>query len=116
MVDRSWALAFAKEWIESWNSNDLERIFRHYTDDFEMSSPLIIERAYEPGGTLKGKENIRAYWQKGLAQTPRLHFRFQRVLVGAKGLTILYTNQRNQQVAEVLVFNDSGKAISGSAY
>lgn len=40
MIDREWALEFARDWIESWNSHDMDRILSHYTDDFEMSSPL----------------------------------------------------------------------------
>ncbi len=50
MLERGWALEFAREWIESWNSHDLERILAHYTEDFEMSSPLIVERLEGPRG------------------------------------------------------------------
>ena len=64
MIEETWAKEFADEWIAAWNSHDLERVLSHYTDDFEMSSPLIIELMNEPSGTLKGKENIRRYWQK----------------------------------------------------
>ena len=35
------AQRFALEWIESWNSHDLERILSHYSDDVEVTSPLI---------------------------------------------------------------------------
>ncbi len=116
MIDKNWAEEFAKEWIEAWNSHDLERIFSHYTDDFEMSSPLIFERMNEPSGTLKGKDKIRPYWENGLKQTPDLHFELESVLVGANSLTILYKNQKNQQVAEILIFNEEGKAVSGNAH
>src|SRR3989441_9324770 len=44
MIDRNWAEAFAREWVDAWNAHDLERILSHYTDDFEMASPLIVER------------------------------------------------------------------------
>jgi ketosteroid isomerase-like protein len=74
MIEKVWANEFANEWIETWNSHDLERILSHYTDDFEMSSPFIIERMNEPSGTLKGKDKIRPYWQIGLVQTPPLKF------------------------------------------
>jgi ketosteroid isomerase-like protein len=59
MVDKSFADHFAADWIESWNSHDLGRILSHYTDDFEMSSPLIVQLAGQPSGKLKGKEAIR---------------------------------------------------------
>ena len=116
MIEETWAKEFANEWIGAWNSHDLERILSHYTDDFEMSSPLIIQLMNEPSGTLKGKENIRRYWQKGLERNPQLHFELSDVLIGANSLTILYRNHKGIQVAEVLVFNDEGKAFSASAH
>lgn len=116
MIDKKWAEDFAEEWIKAWNSRDLERILSHYTDDFTMSSPIIIERMNEPSGTLRGKENIRPYWAKGLATIPDLHFELESVLVGINSITILYKNQKNQQVAEILNFNGEGKAISGNAH
>lgn len=116
MIDKNWAENFARDWIDSWNSHNIKRIFSHYTDDFMMSSPLIIERMNEPSGILRGKENIRPYWEKGLAQIPSLKFELIDVLIGANSITILYKNQKNQQVAEVLVFNEQGKAFSGNAH
>lgn len=116
MIEENWAKEFANEWIEAWNSHDLERILSHYTDDFEMSSPLIIQLMNDPSGTLKGKENIREYWQKGLERNPQLHFDLSEVLIGANSLTVLYRNHNRIQVAEVLVFNADGKAFKASAH
>ena len=116
MIEESWAKEFAEEWIAAWNSHDLERIFSHYTDDFEMSSPFIVQRMKVPSGTLEGKENIRPYWQIGLEQNPPLRFTLTDVLVGANSVTILYLNQKNISVVEVLFFNENGKATSGFAH
>ncbi|MEJ0007063.1 MAG: nuclear transport factor 2 family protein [Steroidobacteraceae bacterium] len=80
MISRTWAEQFALEWIEAWNSHDLERILSHYRDDFEMSSPLIVERMGVASGTLKGKDAIRPYWRIGLASTPPLKFELVDVL------------------------------------
>lgn len=116
MINETWAKEFADEWIAAWNSHDLERVLSHYTDDFEMSSPLIIQLMNEPSGTLKGKENIRQYWQKGLEKNPQLNFELSDVLIGANSLTMLYRNHKEIQVAEVLVFNSDGKAFQASAH
>ena len=48
-----------RKWIESWNSHDLERILAHYTDDLEISSPLITERLRVAREVLKGKSAVR---------------------------------------------------------
>ena len=61
MIDKVFVEDFALDWIDSWNNHDLKRILLHYTDDFEMSSPVIVRIAKEPSGLLKGKETIKAY-------------------------------------------------------
>ena len=52
MIEKCFAEEFARDWIESWNSHNLDRILSHYSDQFEMSSPKIIQIAGEPSGTL----------------------------------------------------------------
>ena len=55
MRTKDWAQKFAQEWVEAWNAHDIERVLSHYTDDFEMNSPFIVEFADEPSGILNGK-------------------------------------------------------------
>lgn len=115
MLNTSFAEHFAKEWIDSWNSHDLERILSHYTDDFEMSSPLIATVAGEPSGVLKGKEAIGAYWSKALAKFPNLKFELEGVYVGAVSIILTYTNvTRGVKAAEVFYFNEDGKVYRAS--
>jgi len=114
-MDRTWARQFAIEWIEAWNTHDLERIFSHYTDDFEMRSPLIIERMGVAEGVLRGKAAVRPYWQRGLDARPPLHFELRDVLVGVDSVAIYYrSTTRNRMVAEVLRFNSEGKVVAGA--
>jgi ketosteroid isomerase-like protein len=115
MIDRQWAQAFASDWIASWNSHDMERILAHYTDDFAMSSPLIVERLGLPEGKLKGKKAIRAYWQPGLSLDPPLQFELIEVFVGMEAITLYYNNVGRRLVAETLFINSSGKATRGMA-
>ena len=35
-----YARVFASEWVEAWNSYDLERILGHFTEDVTFSSPV----------------------------------------------------------------------------
>ncbi len=115
MLTREWALKFAHEWIEAWNAHDLERILSHYTDDFEMSSPLIVERLGRTDGVLRGKESVAEYWKPSLSLDPPLRFELIDVLVGPNQLTIYYRNIGRRVVAETLVFNTSREAIRGCA-
>ena len=115
MLERSWALEFAEEWVASWNSHDLERILSHYTEDFEMSSPLIVERLGREEGVLKGKAVVAAYWKAGLSLEPPLRFELRDVLVGINQMTIYYRSSGRKVVAETLTFDDGLKVTAGSA-
>lgn len=115
MIPMEWAREFAQEWIEAWNSHDLERILAHYHDDFEMWSPLIIERMGVATGMLKGKDAIRPYWALGLAAQPPLHFELHDVLVGVDTIAIYYRSRtRNRMVAEILRLDAHQHVIYGA--
>ena len=116
MIDRAWAESFARDWIEAWNAHDLERVLAHYADDFEMTSPLIVERLGVAGGTLKGKDAVRRYWAQGLASTPGLRFELQSVLVGVSALAILYRSATlRRTVLERIVFDAERRAVRAEA-
>src|ERR1700744_2960520 len=93
---------FAPEWIAAWNARDLDRVLSHYTDDFEMSSPLIVALMNEPSGVLHGKPAIRAYWAHALSLHPTLHFPLETVYTGATSLVLAYRNQAGRGNAEIL--------------
>lgn len=73
-MDEKFAKSFASEWVEAWNAHDIERVLSHYTDDFEMSSPIIVQLLGEPSGILRGKATVGAYWRKALQVVPDLRF------------------------------------------
>lgn len=110
-------MKFAEEWIDAWNSHDLDLILSHYSDDFEMSSPRIVQTMNVPSGTLKGKNNVRMYWEKSLSQFPNLRFEFIEVLVGAESLVVYYHNvTRGKKAAEVFVFGPDGLVFKSMAH
>ena len=115
VMDREWVLKFANDWIDSWNSHDMNRILSHYTEDFEMTSPLIVERLGKTDGVLKGKAAVREYWQPGLIQNPPLRFELIDVLAGVGQATIYYRSVGRKVVAETLFFDASGKVNRAGA-
>jgi hypothetical protein len=115
MIDKGFADHFAADWIDSWNSQDLVRVLSHYTDDFEMSSPVIIKVAGEPSGTLKGKKAVGFYWAKALQLVPNLHFELISTLVGVNSIALHYKGVSGP-VAEVLHFNPDGKVTRAYAH
>lgn len=115
MLDKTFADGFATEWINAWNSRDLDRVLSHYADDFEMSSPYIAQVAGEPSGKLKGKKAIGAYWTSALKLIPDLHFELVSTLVGANSITLYYKGHRGM-AAEVFIFDLAGKVSQAFAH
>jgi len=116
MIDRDWAERFASEWIDGWNSHDLERIFSHYTDDFEMSSPFIVEMMKVPSGVLRGKVAIRPYWTAALERKPPIKFELLGVYVGVDRIGIHYRSVGRRLAFEVLTFNAALQVTHGAAH
>jgi ketosteroid isomerase-like protein len=116
IIDRAFARQFAEAWIGAWNSGDLERIFSHYADDFEMRSPLIAERGFSPTGVLRGKAAIRPYWGGGLvAAEPPLKFELIDAYAGVNTVAIHYRRVGAKYAVEVIEFNEQRVAIRGGA-
>lgn len=115
-MDRKWALDMAQDWIDSWNSHDLNRILSHYTDDFEMSSPIIAQLMGLPSGRLVGKEVVGDYWRVALSRIPNLHFELITVFTSSNSIVIHYRNQAGTQAAEVLFLDFAGKVVRATAH
>jgi ketosteroid isomerase-like protein len=116
IIDKAFAREFATEWVAAWNSGDLERIFSHYVDDFEMRSPLIVERGFSRTGALRGKDAIRPYWAAGIAGAkPPLKFDLIAAYAGVDTIAIHYRSVGRKVVVEVLEFDEQRRAIRGSA-
>ena len=104
---------FATDWIAAWNRRDVETVLGHYADEIVFLSPTA-ERV-TGSGRVEGIVALRSYWERALAVVTDLHFDFEAALPGVDCLTILYRNQRRQQVAEILEFNAAGKVIRSYA-
>jgi SnoaL-like domain len=116
LITTEFARSFAVEWIAAWNAHNLPRILSHYSDDFEMRSPLIVERMGIANGALRGKEAVGKYWAIGLAAQPRLCFELIDVYGGIGMIVIHYLSvTRQRRVVEILHFDASGLVVSAAA-
>ena len=116
VISKDWADKFAREWVDSWNAHDLEKVLAHYTWDVEMSSPFIVALTGETSGTLKGKAQVAAYWRRALERIPDLHFELYQVFVCVNSITIYYRAVLGKFATEVLYFNPDGKAYKALAH
>lgn len=100
---------FAQKWIESWNSHSLENILSHYSDDIEITTPMIKMAGGINSGTLKGKKNVRDYWKKALNKIPNLHFELIDVTQSVDSIALYYKSVMNKKAIEVMFFNEQGE-------
>ena len=105
--------AFGQDWVDAWNTHDLDRILAHYADDIEFRTPMA-ERLVGTG-LIQGKPALRDYWSKALEIAPHLRFTLQRVYAGYGTLTVAYTNHRGQWAAETCEFGADGFVFKSSA-
>ncbi len=112
VVSKAQGEAFAREWADAWNSGDLDRILSHYSDDFEMRSPLMVELGFSDDGALRGKDAIRSYWEKGMAVDPPIRFELLGVYCGVGAVAIHYRSLgRAKQVVERIELSPDGKGL-----
>lgn len=117
MIDSDFAQRFAREWVQAWNDHDLEAILSHYAEDVVFHSPRIRLVTGRDIDSVSGKGGLRDYWGAALSQSRDLFFEIDQVFAGSDALTILYTNHRQQSVAETFVFGAGGKVtVSVAAY
>jgi len=114
VLDASFAERFAHEWIEAWNSHDLDRIMAHYAEDFDFASPVIVRVMGEASGRLRGHEAVRAYWSRALALNPSLHFELIAVFAGVDTLAIHYQGVRGPAI-EVFHLGPDGRVQASEA-
>jgi len=95
---------FVAEWMEAWNSHDLEAILAHYADDVEYYSPFIAQLA-DPSGRLTGRAALRSYVAAALERFPDLHFDPPiHVAAGAGSVSFVYRSVNGLLAVETLVF------------
>jgi hypothetical protein len=103
------ACRFAQEWIEAWNSHDLDRIMAHYAESIVLTSPVATALLNTPDGTVQGKQALRAYFQKGLEAYPQLRFELIEVMWGLASVVLYYRNQKGTKSGEFMEFDSDGK-------
>lgn len=109
MMTAEEAKKLANHWVAAWNAHDLEEIMTHYDDAVELTSPVAARLLSRPDGKIKGKADLRAYFQRGLEAYPALHFQLQSVLWGLNSVVLYYINQKGTYSAEFMEVGDDGK-------
>jgi ketosteroid isomerase-like protein len=100
---------FAENWIKSWNSHNMEDILSHYSEDIEITTPMIKLALGIDNGSLKGKEKVKDYWEKALKKIPDLHFELYEVTSGVNSIALFYKSVMDKKAIELMFFDKNGK-------
>ena len=104
------------DWLDAWNCHDLDRIMQHYADDVEFTAPTVVTRWAKTDGKLKGKEELRKHFSKGLEPAPKIHFTLEEILFAPNGYAVLYHRENGNRVLDAVELDDSGLATRVTAY
>ncbi|GLR97777.1 polyketide cyclase [Bradyrhizobium liaoningense] len=107
--------ALGRTWVEAWNTGDLERVLALYDEAAVMTSDRIPAMGFDPSGTVRGKDSLRAYWGKALGLLPELHFSLIDLFVSPDSVVVFYENERGKKICEYLRVNETGLIVQGSA-
>ncbi|HEY7354577.1 MAG TPA: nuclear transport factor 2 family protein [Terriglobales bacterium] len=105
------ARKFAKNWIEAWNSHDLDSILSHYAAGVVLTSPVAAKLLNDPAGKVVGGKAVREYFQKGLELYPELSFELLDLMWGISSVVLYYRNQVGTKSGEFMEFDSEGKVV-----
>jgi predicted ester cyclase len=111
MITEDKARDFAAHWIHAWNSHDLVDILSHYAEDVVLVSPVAARILNDPAGTVRGKDALRAYFQKALEAYPNLRFNLLDTLWGLSSVVLYYVNQKGTKTGEFMEFDSHGRVV-----
>ena len=111
-VQAAFAQHFAQDWIEAWNSHDLERILAHYDEEIVLISPVALALLQNGNGMVRGKAALREYFTRGLQAFPNSRFDLIDVFWGVETIVLHYANNvRGTRTAEVMQLSPAGKVL-----
>lgn len=112
-------LTIAKKWFEAFNEHNLENLLSLYDDNAEHFSPKLKIRKPETQGLIKGKNELRIWWQDAFDRLPTLHYKTTTLTANNERVFMEYIRQVEKEedmlVAEVLEITD-GKIIFSRVY
>jgi hypothetical protein len=104
---------FLRELIDAWNSHKLENILSHYSEDFELISPIIKKKLEIDDGTIRGKAKVRDWWQRVLNKVPDFTLELVDFAIASdSSIAMIARSSHNQKlVVSEYSFDDKGKIL-----
>ena len=109
-MTKEFAKIFAVEWVEAWNSHDLEKILSFYTEDLTIETPMAVKLYPLSHGFVSGKTELRKYWSIGLDKSPDLKFELIDLFIGVNSVSLhLFNLSSARRSIELMSFDKHNK-------
>lgn len=108
------ARQFAEHWVNAWNKHDLEEVLSHYTDDFEMTTPMI-QKVLGIAADTQRQEGCRGLLESGPPEDADLKFSLIDVTAGVDSVSLYYDAVLGKRAIETFFFNREGKVFKALA-
>jgi limonene-1,2-epoxide hydrolase len=109
----------AVKWFAAFNEHHLDKLLELYDEQAEHYSPKLKLRNPETKGKIKGKSNLRIWWQEAFDRLPGLQYKILNIVADAQFVFMEYTRcvpgEDNYDVCEVLQIKNS-LIISSKVY
>ena len=109
----------AHQWIEAFNSKDLDALLSLYHDQALHYSPKLKAAQPQTQGFISGKNALRAWWQDAFNRLPTLKYELVKLTADDKSVFMEYTRkvsgEADLKVGEVLDI-ESGLIVASRVY
>ena len=109
----------AREWLDAFNTKNLEKLLSLYDDNAQHFSPKLKIRQPETNGLIVGKNAMEIWWQEAFERLPSLKYQATSLTANQERIFMEYIrkvdNEEDLLIAEVLEIKE-GKIIGSRVY
>jgi ketosteroid isomerase-like protein len=106
----------ADRWLGAWNAHDIEAIMACYASDVELVVSTAVHRWGRADGRLRGRDELRTHFSRGLELAPVLRFTEEALLVSPDGYALLYRRENGNRALDAVELDADGLARRVHAY
>ena len=112
-------LSSIHQWFAAFNTKNIELLLSLYHDHAEHFSPKLKIRKPETKGLIKGKEQLRDWWQDAFERLPELHYKPNYFIADDQSVFVEYVRtvpgEEELIVGEVMFF-ENGKIVKSKVF
>jgi len=111
--------SIAFKWFDAFNAHNIEQLLSLYDDHAEHFSPKLKIRQPETNGIVRGKQQMRDWWQGSFDRLPSLQYKVTSITANENRVFAEYIRivdgEENMLVAEVYDVRN-GKIVNSRVY